>query len=105
MSDAESQAALKKAVEMDALANLELQAAEQINQQLQNAAPGTAPILGAQAAAWVVRADAYNQTAIAELVRLHSVELANQSAHLKLSAAAAVNLRLNTGNGLKRGVQ
>ncbi len=33
MTDAEAQAAMKKAVEIDALANLELQAAEQINQQ------------------------------------------------------------------------
>jgi hypothetical protein len=105
MSDAEAQAAFKKAVELDALANLELQAAEQINQQLQSAAPGTGPMLDAQAAAWVVRADAYNQTAIAELVRLHSIELANQGARLKLSAASAANLRTNTANGLKRGGQ
>ena len=40
MTDAEAQAAMKKAVEIDALADLELQAAEQINQQLQTAAPG-----------------------------------------------------------------
>jgi len=38
MTDAEAQAAMKKAVEIDALANLELQAAEQINRQLQSAA-------------------------------------------------------------------
>ncbi len=104
-SDATAQSALKKAIEMDAIANLELQAAEQINQQLQNAAPGTATILDAQAAAWVVRAEAYNQTAVAELVRLHSAELANQSARIKLSAVATNNLRVNTGNGMKRGVQ
>jgi hypothetical protein len=103
MTDAEAQAALKKAVTMDALANLELQAAEQINQQLQNAAPGSAPILEAQAAAWVVRADAYNQTAIAELVRLHSVQLANEGARLKLSATDTQTLRKNTGGSLQRG--
>jgi len=39
MTDAVAQAAMKKAVEIDALANLELQAALQINQQLQTAAP------------------------------------------------------------------
>src|SRR5208282_2315498 len=47
MTDAEAQAAMKKAVEIDALANLELQAAEQINQQLQTAAPGSSTILEA----------------------------------------------------------
>ena len=103
MTDAEAQAAMKKAVEMDALASLELQAAEQINQQLQSAAPGSAAILEAQAAAWVVRADAYNQTAIAELVRLHSVGLANEGARLKFSAAHTQTLRNNTGSTLQRG--
>ena len=58
MSDAEAQAALKKAVEMDALADVEMAAADQINRQIQSAAPGSAPILEAQAAAWVVRANA-----------------------------------------------
>ncbi|HEV2472529.1 MAG TPA: hypothetical protein VGS41_07690 [Chthonomonadales bacterium] len=58
MTDAEAQAAMKKAVEIDALANLELQAAEQINQQLQSAAPGTSTILEAETAAWLVRANA-----------------------------------------------
>src|ERR1700747_3352907 len=48
MTDAEAQAAMKKAVEIDALADLELQAAEQINQQLQPAAPGSESILEAQ---------------------------------------------------------
>src|SRR6202035_5130835 len=47
MTDAEAQAAMKKAVEIDALANLELQAAEQMNQQLQSAAPGSSTILEA----------------------------------------------------------
>jgi hypothetical protein len=59
MTDAEAQAAMKKAVEIDALADLELQAAEQINQQLQAAAPGSASILEAQTSAWLVRANAY----------------------------------------------
>src|SRR6202167_3817614 len=59
MTDAEAQAAMKKAVEIDALADLELQAAEQINQQLQTAAPGTSPILEAETATWLVRANAY----------------------------------------------
>lgn len=94
-TDAEAQAAMKKAVEIDALADLELQAVEQMNQQLQRAAPGTAPILDAQASAWVVRANAYTQSAVAELVRVRSIELANHGAQLKLSTTHSVTLRTN----------
>jgi hypothetical protein len=92
MTDAEAQAAMKKAVEIDSLADLELQAAEQINQQLATAAPGSAAILEAQASAWLVRANAYTQSAMAELVRVRSIELANRGAQLKFSTAHTTNL-------------
>jgi hypothetical protein len=96
VTDAEAQAAMKKSVEIDALADLELQAAEQMNQQLKTAAPGSAPILEAQASAWVVRANAYTQCAMAELVRVRSIDLANRGAQMKFSTAHSVNLRDNT---------
>jgi len=102
MTDAEAQAAMKKAVEIDALADLELQAAEQINQQLQTAAPGSAAILEAQTSAWLVRANAYTQSAMAELVRVRSIELANTGAQVKFSAAHASNLH-NAGSLLLEG--
>ena len=102
MTDAEAQAAMKKAVEIDALADLELQAAEQINQQLQTAAPGSAPILEAQASAWLVRANAYTQSAMAELVRVRSIELANNGAQLKFSTAHTTNLH-SAGSQLLHG--
>ena len=92
ITDAEAQAAMKKAVEIDSLADLELQAAEQINQQLATAAPGSAAILEAQASAWLVRANAYTQSAMAELVRVRSIELANRGAQLKFSTAHTTNL-------------
>lgn len=95
-TDAEAQAAMKKSVEIDALADLELQAAEQMNQQLKTAVPGSAPILEAQASAWVVRANAYTQSAMAELVRVRSIDLANRGAQMKFSTAHSVNLRDNT---------
>jgi hypothetical protein len=101
MTDAEAQAAMKKAVEIDALADLELQAAEQINQQLQSAAPGSAAILEAQASAWLVRANAYTQSAMAELVRVRSIELANSGAQLKFSTAHTTNLH-TTGSQVLR---
>src|SRR5262249_41409218 len=99
MTDAEAQAAMKKAIEIDALADLELQAAEQINQQLQTAAPGSAAVLEAQTSAWLVRANAYTQSALAELVRVRSIELANTGAQMKFSAAHASNLH-NAGSQL-----
>jgi hypothetical protein len=105
MTDAEAQAAMKKAVEIDALADLELQAAEQINQQLQGAAPGTATILESEAAAWLVRANAFTQSAMAELVRVRSIELANQSGHFKFSASHTSNLHNAGAQVLQQGVQ
>jgi hypothetical protein len=68
-----------------------------MNQQIQTAAPGSVPILEAQAAAWVVRANAYTQSAMAELVRVRSIELANAGADLKFSSIEANQMR-NTGD-------
>jgi hypothetical protein len=102
MSDAEAQAAMKKAMEIDALANLELEAAEKMNQQLQSAAPGSAPILEAETSAWLVRANAYTQSAMAEMVRVRSVELANASVQMKFAASHTANLRNAAGQMLQR---
>lgn len=104
MTDAEAQAALKKAVQLDALADIELQVADQINQQIQNATPGSAPILESQAAAWLVRANAYSQSAMAELVRVRSIAIANTNAQLKFAATDAGTLGNSAGQVLQRGV-
>jgi hypothetical protein len=100
ITDAEAQAALKKAVQLDALADIEITVANQINQQLQNATPGSAPILEAQAAAWLVRSNAYTQSAMAELVRVRSIGLANNGAGLKFSTANTSDLRKSVGHVL-----
>jgi len=105
MTDAEAQAALKKAVELDALADVELAAADQINKQIQTSAPGSAPILEAQASAWLVRANAYTQSAMAELIRVRSIDLANSGAQLKFNATDVNTLRNNTGQAMGRGAQ
>jgi hypothetical protein len=105
MTDAEAQAAFKKAVELDAIADVEQAAADQINRQIQSAAPGSAPILEAQASAWLVRANAYTQSAIAELMRVRSVDLANSGAQLKFSATDVNTLRNNTKQVLQKGAQ
>jgi len=86
MADAVAQDAMKRAIEIDNLANLELQAADQINQSIQNAAPGSAPIIEAQADAWLVRANAYTQAATADLMRVRAATLSDRGADLKTGA-------------------
>src|SRR5215469_2013267 len=49
MTDAVAQDALERAIAIDAIADQELQAADQINSSIQSAAPGSAPIIEAQA--------------------------------------------------------
>ncbi len=102
-SDAEALAALKKAVQLDALSDVELNTATELSRQLETAAPGTAPILEAEAASWVLRADAYTQSAVAELLRVRSTALAAGGAQMKLGASDLDNLRRQTGNVLAPG--
>ena len=102
MTDAAAQAAMKRAIEIDALADLELQAADQINQNIATAAPGSAPIIEAQADAWLVRANAYTQSATADLMRVRAVDLANASANVKNGAANSTAIQQQIYNILKR---
>jgi len=102
MSDAASQAAMKRAIAIDAIADQELQAAEQMLNELQSAAPGTAPMIGSQGSAWLVRAHAYTQAALADSMRLRAVGLANSGAELKFNASSSVSTRQNTGTMMQR---
>jgi hypothetical protein len=85
MTDAQAQDSMKRAIEIDALATAELSEADQMGQQITQAAPGSAPILEAEADVWVVRANAYTQAALAELMRTRGIDLANQSKVAKLA--------------------
>jgi hypothetical protein len=85
MTDAQAQDAMKRAIEIDSLATAELSEADQMGQQITQAAPGSAPILEAEADVWVVRANAYTQAALAELMRTRGIDLANQSKVAKLA--------------------
>ena len=85
LTDAQAQDAMKRAIQIDALADAELSAADQMGQQISAAAPGSAPILEAEADIWVVRASAYTQAALAELMRTRGVDIANQSKTAKLA--------------------
>jgi hypothetical protein len=101
MGDAVAQDAMKRAIEIDNLANLEIQAASQLNQAIQNAAPGSAPIIEAEADAWLVRANAYTQAATADLMRVQAVGLANQGENMKLGASASSSVMQKLQNLLK----
>ena len=61
---------MKRAIELDALAQTEMQVSEQLQDQIRTATPGTAPMIEAVAAAWVVRANAYSQSAMSQLMRI-----------------------------------
>lgn len=98
MTDAQAQDAMKRAIEIDALADAELNEANQMGQQISQAAPGSAPILEAEADVWVVRANAYTQAALAELMRTRGIDLADQSGKTKLATSDNT-----TNNGLISG--
>jgi hypothetical protein len=102
MSDAAAQAAMKRAIAIDALADQELIAAEQLMGELQVAAPGTAPMIEAQATAWLVRAHAYTQAALADSMRLRSIDLANAASELKFNATHGVTTRRQMGDMMRR---
>jgi hypothetical protein len=92
MGDAQAQDALKKAIELDAFAAREFEVAQKLNGQIAASAAGTAPILDAEASAWVVQANAYTQMGMAELLRLNSAGLSNRSGELKDSTNQMQNL-------------
>jgi hypothetical protein len=88
----DAQDALKKAIELDAFAARELEVAQKLNGQIAASAAGSAPILDAEASAWVVQGNAYTQMGMAELLRLNSAGLSNRSGELKDSTNQMQNL-------------
>jgi hypothetical protein len=92
MGDAQAQDALKKAIELDAFAEREMEVAQKLNQQIAASAPGTAPMLDAEASAWVVQANAYTQMGMAELLRVNSANLSNRGGALKDATTQMQNL-------------
>ena len=101
MTDAVAQAAMKRAIAIDAIADTEMQAADRINSELAQAAPGTAPMIEAEAAAWLVRANAYTQSALGDVMRIRAVTLANSGAQLKFNASNGAQIRQNAMDSLK----
>jgi len=102
MNDAEAQDALKKAIQLDALAGTEMQVSQNLLQQLQTAPPGSASILCAQAAAWVLQGNAYSQSALAELLRTRGLLLAGTGASYKTSATGTQGMNSVMQNLMQR---
>ena len=86
---------------IDAIADIEMQAADRITQELEQAAPGTAPMIEAEAAAWLVRANAYTQSALGDLMRVRAIALANGNAQLKFNASQSAEERRNVIDAIK----
>jgi hypothetical protein len=102
ITDAVAQDAMERAIAIDAIADQELRAADQINSSIQSAAPGTAPIVEAQADAWLVRSHAYTQSALADLMRVRAIDLANSGANMKYGSSGAVGAHQDVNTILKR---
>jgi hypothetical protein len=101
MTDAVAQDAMERAIAIDAIATQELFAADQINANVQSAAPGTAPMIEAEADAWLVRANAYTQSALSDLMRVRAIDLADNGAHLKLGSGWAAVTQQNINSTLQ----
>jgi len=98
MTDATAQAALKKAIAIDAAADQLMDASDQLAAELAVAAPGTAPMIEAQSAAMLVKAHALTQSATAELFRIRAIDMANTGAALKFNASHASETRRDLTN-------
>ncbi|MFL6446726.1 MAG: hypothetical protein ACJ746_03435 [Bryobacteraceae bacterium] len=94
-SDAVAQDAMKRAMIYDQMADAELQAADQMQQAINNAAPGTAAMIEASAAAWLLKSQAYTQSAMADLMRVHSTGMANATSLQKEHANSEQKLQRN----------
>jgi hypothetical protein len=101
MTDATAKDAMQRAIAIDAIADQELAAADQINGNVQTGTPGTAPIIEAQADAWLIRAHAYTQSALADLMRVRAIDLANTGAGMKLGSSYASSTQQNVTGALQ----
>lgn len=102
MTDATAQAALKKAIAIDAASDQLMDASDQLAAELAVAAPGTAPMIEAQSAAMLVKAHALTQSAMAELFRIRAIDMANTGASLKFNANHASDTRRDVTNMFKK---
>jgi hypothetical protein len=85
--DAIAQECIKKAIQLDALSEQEMAVSQQLLTQLQTSAPGNAPIVSAQAAAWILQGHGYTQSALAQILRANAAQAGYQGFELKQGGA------------------
>jgi len=88
MGDATAQESYKESVVLDSLADREMEVSQQLLSQLQSSAPGNAPVITAQAAAWLLQGHGYSQAAMAQVLRAQSAVLGYESSGLKQGSTA-----------------
>lgn len=93
MDDASALSALKTSVVSDQSGNQMLTLADQMEQQASQAAPGSTPLLTAQAQIANLESQAFLQRMLASELRQEATKLAHENAARKRSAAATRNLR------------
>lgn len=101
MNDAIAMGAMKRAIQIDAMVEVQLQAADTIAGELSRATAGTAPMVEAQATAWLVRSNAYTQWALSELMRVRSAQLASEGAEMKFGVSTTRDKRQDVQQMLK----
>lgn len=89
MGDAQAKDALAEAVKLDAMAAKEETEATQLIGEAPTSTPGTAPMIVAQASAWILQADAFSQGAMSELLRVRSASLSYQGIDMKSAGMAS----------------
>jgi len=92
MGDAAAQESYKESVVLDALADREMEVSQQLLTQLQTTAPGNAPIVSAQASAWLLQGHGYSQAAMAQILRAQSALLGYEGSGLKQGGVANQNI-------------
>ena len=102
MTDATAEDGMKKAIAIDAAADQLMNASDQLTAELEQAAPGTAPMIEAESAAMLVKAHALTQSAMAELLRIRATDIANTGAALKFNANNASDTRSDVTNMFKK---
>ena len=94
--DATAQECIKRAVQLDALADQEMAVSQQMLAQLKTTAPGNAALISAQASAWLVQGSGYTQSALAQMLRASAAEAGYAGVNLKQRATS----NLNSASGL-----
>jgi cell division protein FtsB len=101
MDDASAMGSLKTAAIADQTSARMLSIADSIEQQASQAAPGSAPILAAQAQIANLENQAYLTKMFATQLRAEATKLAHENAQLKRSAEHSATLRVNMQQILK----